>query len=1138
MAESSGLLGLISIGYIFLLFLIAWLGDRHFNIFSVGAKNIFYGLSLAVYCSSWSFLGTVGMSSKNLLSYIPVYLAPILLFVLCFPLLNRILTITRELKITSLADFIASRYGKSQGLAALITAIALIGTLPYFALQLKAIVNSVYIFDSHVTINHLSLAMFVALVLAVFTSLFGTRKLDATEHHPGLMLAVAFEAIIKLVAFLVIGLVVVYGVFDGFSDIWHQADAQGIINHQNSFYNWGSLFAQTLVMMAAFLCMPRQFHTMMVEAQDTQALNNSRWVFPIYLVLAGLFVLPLALAGKLIMDPSVSADTYMISVPLFLGYDFLAFFGFLGAVSAATGMVIVAALTISIMVSNEWVVPVLLRTGTIEQRSFSHFSRSILNIRRIIIVVMMALSWLFYSQVSGQDSLANLGQISFGVFIQILPGLVGGIYWKHGNKKGVYFGLLMGLFLWFYTLLKPVFDAPDFFTSLAWLSEIEPSYNWIFTSLIINTLFYVWGSMIFRPGVRERMQAGLFVNKVSYEKTIRGSAVTEQELLMLASRFIGQPRAMASFIEFDQHFSEKSNLSKSASAALITHTELILSSVIGTSSASLVMGSVLEGRDMPLDDLVDLIDAASSKIIASQKLMHSAIEHASEGMSVIDENHNLMAWNQRYADLFDYPSNFLEVGKPISELIRYNAGRGFCGNGDVEQQVQRRMQRISEGRSYSFERTRPDGKVIKMQGNPMPNGGFVTTFSDITQYRQVERELVKSKEDLEVRVIERTKELSSANADLLEAKSKVEQVNLSKTRFMAAIGHDLMQPLNAARLFTASLLQHEHSDSDVKETVNHIADSLKSSGQLLADLLDISKLESDAIEVNKADFPVSMLLNNFNAEFSAMANDYSVDYRAVDCHLAIHSDINLLRRIVQNFLTNAFRYGCGGKVLLGCRRQGEYLTIEVWDQGKGIPDNKVDDIFSEFQRLENSSVYDRNGLGLGLAIADRIAKVLGHEICLRSTVDKGSMFSVSVPIVKAYIPKAVKPVATFGNNPLAGVRVLCIDNEEKILVGLELLLTRWQCVVMSAKSLEDAIELIDNEAIPDVMLADYHLDHDKTGLNAMQVLREKYQTEIPGVLITADTRTELIEEVESLNYKYMAKMVRPAALRAMISGLI
>lgn len=1138
--ENSGLLALISIAYIGLLFLIAWLGDRHFDIFGRGAKNIFYGLSLAVYCSSWSFLGTVGMSSHNLLSYIPIYLAPILLFIFFFPMLTRILAITRDLKITSLADFIASRYGKSQGLAALITAIALIGTLPYFALQLKAIVDSVELFHPGIAANNLVLGSGIALILAVFTGLFGTRKLDATEHHPGLMLAIAFEAIIKLVAFLVIGLVVCFATFDGFSDIWQQANEKGLINHSNSFMSWGSLVAQTLVMMAAFLCMPRQFHTMMVEAQDKQALRNSRWVFPCYLLLAGLFVMPLALAGKIIMDPSVSPDSYMISLPLFLGYDFLSFFGFLGAISAATGMVIVAALTISIMVSNEWVVPVLLKTGTIEQRSFEQFSRSILNIRRIVIVAMMGLSWLFYSQVSGQNSLANLGQISFGVFIQILPGLIGGIYWKHGNKKGVYLGLVIGLFLWFHTLLKPVVGTSDFFTSLAWLSEVQPSYGWILTSLIINALFYIWGSLIFRPGVRERMQAGLFVNKGSYEKSIRSSAITEQELLMLASRFIGQPRATASFVEFDKRFQVKTNLNKSASKTLITHTELLLSSVIGTSSASLVMGSVLEGRDMPLDDLVELIDNASSKILASQKLMHSAIEHASEGMSVIDENYQLMAWNQRYSDLFDYPASFLVVGKHISELIRFNAQRGFCGNGDVDEHVKRRMDRVKQGKSYTFERTRPDGKVIKMQGNPMPNGGFVTTFSDITQYRQVERELVRAKESLELRVKERTKELSSANADLLVAKSKVEQVNLSKTRFMAAIGHDLMQPLNAARLFTASLLQHEHDDDDVKNTVSHIADSLKSSGQLLADLLDISKLESDAIEVNKAAFPVSLLLNNFNAEFNAMAADYSVEYRAIDCSVAIDSDINLLRRIVQNFLTNAFRYGCGAKVLLGCRRQGDFLRIEVWDQGQGIPEDKVEDIFAEFQRLENSSVYDRNGLGLGLAIADRISKVLGHEIILRSVVNKGSMFGVTVPIVKNYQPQTTRQSLSFGNNQLVGVRVLCIDNEEKILVGLALLLKRWQCEVISATSLEEAISLIDNNegGLPDIMLADYHLDHDKTGLEAMEALRMRYKTQIPGVLITADTRKELVEEVESKHYKYMAKMVRPAALRAMISGLV
>ena len=1137
--DHSSLLPIISIGYIGALFLVAWLGDKHFGIFKQGARNTIYGLSLAVYCSSWSFLGTVGMSANSLWSYLPVYIAPILLFMFFFPLLNRILRITSELKITSLADFVASRYGKSQGLAATVTLISVVGTLPYFALQLQAMVNSIDIFTPQSIVEKEQIGLFIALLLAIFTILFGTRKLDATEHHPGLMLAIALESIIKLFALLAIGVAVTWGYFDGFSDIWQRAEQRDLLAIDNSFSHWGGIFAQTLVMMASFLCMPRQFHNMMVECDDKQQLTNSRWIFPCYLVLAGLFVLPIALAGKLVLDPSISADTYGIALPLSLGYDFLALFGFLGAISAATGMVIVAALTISIMVSNEWVMPILLRSGYIEQHSFNRFSSNILNIRRIIIFVLLLLGWLFYVELSSQDSLANLGQIAFGVFTQILPGLVGAVYWKHGNRKGVFIGLAAGLFIWFYALTKPMTGHIDIFSSLDWIKDMQPSYGWILLSLLVNSLCYIWGSFMFRSGVRERMQAGIFVDRLNHKKAIKSAAISQQELLMLASRFVGHDKAYASFIEYSPRFISHNNRNKIATSGLITHTELLLSSVIGTSSASLVMHSVVEGRDMPLDDLVSLIDEASSKILVSQKLMQGAIEHASEGMSVIDEHYNLMAWNQRYVELFDYPKGFLEVGKPIADLIEFNAQRGYCGPGNIKEHVDRRMDRVIKGLPYHFERTRPDGKVIKMQGNPMPDGGFVTTFSDITQYRQVERELIRSKELLEARVSARTIELSMANDRLIDAKEKVEQVNSSKTRFMAAIGHDLMQPLNAARLFTASLLQQDQTDPQVKETVRHIADSLKASGQLLADLLDISRLESGAIEVNKSNFQISQLLDNFSAEFGAMSADYTVSFKVVNSSIAINSDINLLRRIIQNYLTNAFRYGSGAKVLLGCRRVGENLRIEVWDQGKGIPDEKVNDIFLEFKRLENSSVYDRSGLGLGLAIVDRISKVLGHKLALKSEVDRGSVFSVLVPIVRNFKPQVVTPIANIGNSQLAGIKVLCIDNEEKILVGLDLLLKRWQCDVYLAKNLEQAIAIVDDlEGLPDIMLADFHLDDNESGLDAMDALREKYQFQIPGVLITADTRKALVEEVEGKDYRYMAKMVRPAALRAVISSLV
>ena len=218
---------------------------------------------------------------------------------------------------------------------------------------------------------------------------------------------------------------------------------------------------------------------------------------------------------------------------------------------------------------------------------------------------------------------------------------------------------------------------------------------------------------------------------------------------------------------------------------------------------------------------------------------------------------------------------------------------------------------------------------------------------------------------------------------------------------------------------------------------------------------------------------------------------------------------------------------------------GENVKIEVWDQGKGIPTDQVEDIFVAFKRLENSSIYDKNGLGLGLAIVDKISKVLEHPIGLVSEVDRGSVFSITVPLVRNFVPQVVTPMPSIGNSGLSGVRVLCIDNEEKILVGLELLLERWQCEVLLAKSLEEAIELLDNsEQLPDIMLADYHLDDQASGLDAMDALRQRYNFEIPGVLITADTRKQLVEEVEGKNYRYMAKMVRPAALRAVISSLV
>ncbi|MCH1919251.1 hybrid sensor histidine kinase/response regulator [Shewanella sp. A3A] len=1133
------LVATIALCYVCLLCLLAWGAERWFGNFTKKMQHWIYSLSLAVYCSSWSFLGTVGQSVNDFWSFVPIFVGPILVFMLGFGLLRKMVIVSKAQNITSVADFIAARYGKSQPLAVLVTLIAMFGIMPYIALQLKAMVFGFNLFQpSGEPLNGSLVALAISVWLAIFAILFGTRKLDATEHNPGMMLAIAFESLIKLTAFLLLGLVVVFGVFGGFGPLWHQATEAGIVQHPNMRLEL--IVPEMLVGMAAFLCMPRMFHVMVVEAQNDRNLRKARWVFPIYLVLFGSLVGPLALAGKLLLGDTVMPDTYVINLPLAMGKEWLAVIALLGTMSAATSMVIVAVVTISIMISNEWLVPVLLRTGQIKRSNFSQFSTQLLYVRRISIVLILAMGYVAYLSFQHNDSLSHLGMLAFGAFAQLSPALVGGLYWKRGNRSGVMLGLALGFGAWAVLLFREAAISGELFTSgLSTFTDVTPKIHDILTALIVNWVFYILGSAWFRAGVVERIQASAFVvpGQLRNSGNRRAVQISQQDLLILASRFVSPTRAYESFSRFSPEAVRSDSWHKSASRGLINHTEHLLAGVLGASSAAVVMDSVLEGRDLALDEVFSLVDDASSQVLLSQDMLRAAIEHANEGMSVVDKELNLVAWNYRYEELYRYPKDFLQPGMPIAKVIRFNAARGYCGVGSIDEHVEKRLNHMRAGTAHSSERQRKDGKVIKIQGNPMPDGGFVMTFTDITQYREQQKALQASNENLEARVRERTYELALLNSQLLEAKSQEEMANASKSRFLAAVGHDLMQPLNAARLFTASLNQHPNVPPDVQQTLSHINGSLKNAGELLTDLLDISRLDSGKVDVKRRDFSISEILATMAVEFEAMSKDYSISFAVVPCEVTVNSDPSLLRRVIQNFLTNAFRYAKGGKVLLGCRHRHDSIEIQVLDTGCGIEADKLKAIFQEFKRIDNPHSKSANGLGLGLAIAERISKVLDHEIKVHSIHGRGSVFSVTVPI-GASITAPKKPIAP-AVRTLAGVQVLCIDNEESILAGLESLLTRWKCEVVCANDIDDArIKLGLKGVAPDIVLADYHLDDGKNGLDAMNAIRAAYGESLPGILITANTNKAVIDEVEQLGYHYMAKMVKPAALRALISSLV
>ncbi len=1149
MSLSSGLIAAVALLYMAILFAIAFYGERR-TALSPRVRAWVFSLSLAVYCTSWTFFGAVGQAAGQLWSFAPIYLGPVLLMLFAPWVLQKMVMISKQENITSIADFIAARYGKSQPLAVAVTLICLVGVLPYIALQLKGIVLGVTLLTGGTDTagpGAQDTALIVSLVLALFAILFGTRNLDATEHHRGLVLAIAFESLLKLLAFLAVGAFVTWGLFNGLDDLLLQAkSAPQLTGFWSASPAWPALLVQTGVAMMAIICLPRQFHVSVVENTEPRDLELARWVFPIYLILAALFVVPIALAGQLLLPAGINPDSFVISLPLAEAQPALALLAFIGGASAATGMVIVEAVALSTMLSNDIVLPVLLHRQKAE-RPFELFRHWLLSVRRVSILVILLLAYFCYRLFGSTASLATIGQVAFAAVTQLTPAMLGALYWKQANSRGVFAGLAVGASLWFYCLVLPLLAngagwSLQAFPGQLWLQsrpfgmDTDPLTLGTILSLSGNWLLFAVVSLLSRSRVIEHLQASRFIGQQSSVRSNSRSllAVQVKDLLALAARFVGEERAEQSFRRLAESNLRTFNPTQNANSEWITHTERLLAGVVGASSARAVVKASIEGREMQVEDVVRIVDEASEVLHFNRALLQGAIENITQGISVVDQSLQLVAWNHRYLELFDYPEGLIQIGRPIADIIRFNAQRGLFGDQDIEEQVSRRLNWMRLGTAHTSERLLPNGRVIELIGNPMPGGGFVMSFTDITAFRQAEQGLKEANEGLEQRVQLRTSELSELNVALSEATAHAESANQSKTRFLAAVSHDLMQPLNAARLFSASLShQQDQLPVDSRELVRNLDSSLRSAEDLISDLLDISRLESGRITPQRRSFALSELFDALGTEFKALARDQGVDFHLRGSRLAIDSDPKLLRRVLQNFLTNAFRYA-GGHVLLGVRREGKHLRLEVWDRGPGIPLDKQKVIFEEFKRLDSHQTRAEKGLGLGLAIADGLCRVLEHPLQVRSWPQRGSVFSVSVPLASHFEQAVIvqeEPATTL----VQALRVLCIDNEDSILVGMDSLLSRWGMQVWTARNQLECEHLLDEGVTPQLVLVDYHLDEGETGTALMAWLRQRLGEQLPGVVISADARSELIDEVHAANLDYLPKPIKPAALRALLN---
>ncbi|WP_417514963.1 ATP-binding protein [Minwuia sp.] len=688
----------IAIGYVGLLFLLAFASDRWARRGQgwIGNSPVIYTLSISVYCTSWTFYGAVGSAARGGLDFATIYLGPTLVFLGWFYLLRKLVRIGHEHRISSIADLISSRYGKSNTLAVLVTLIAVIGTTPYIALQLKAVTSSFEVLSAPASTGFVPAAssggffdgaFLVAAGMAVFTILFGTRNLEANEQHPGVVAAIAFEALIKLMALVMVGLFVVISI-GGVEQLFDNAAAERLLQRENMFE--GRWIALTVLSATAVLCLPRQFQVTVVENSDERHLRTAGWLFPAYLFLISLFVLPIALGGLTTLPAGSDPDMFVLTLPLAADQEMLALFVFIGGFSSATSMVIVACIALSIMISNHIVMPIVLRMQSMGVRRQGDLKTLVLNSRRFSIIFVLFMGLMYYRFSAQTEALASMGLIAFAAVAQFLPPMLAGLYWRQATALGAKIGLLGGSAFWAYTLLLPSLAAPGNWVAdlvanglfeIAWLrpqalfgmTGMDPLVHAIVWSLSANTLLLALGSLFSEAKPLERLQSTLFVDVFRNPAGRQSSALVRtaaiDDLRVLSSRILGRATANRLFDEYAAlQGRERGN--PIPDAALIASLEREIGGSVGAASARVMISEVVSGESISLDQIIRMVDETQQIIEYSQALEANSRTLERTARQLSQANERLMRLDTEKDDFLSQVSH--ELRTPMTSIRSFS----------------------------------------------------------------------------------------------------------------------------------------------------------------------------------------------------------------------------------------------------------------------------------------------------------------------------------------------------------------------------------------------------------------------------------------------------------------------------------
>lgn len=663
---SFNLLILVSLVYVAFLFLVAFAAERRAAQGRTGwlRSSTIYTLSLSIYCTAWTFYGAVGYAARSGLEYLTIYLGPTLVMIGWWWLVRKLVRIGRTQRLTSIADLISSRYGKSTVLGVMVTVLAIVGTTPYIALQLQSVTQSIGVFaassgETWLPRDFNSAAMWVAVGLAVFTVVFGTRNLDAHERHHGIVLAIAVEAVVKLFALLTVGIFVVWGIAGGVGPTLDLIDASAQSQWNPVSGRWVGLI---FVSAGAFLCLPRMFQVLVVENSDERALGTASWAFPAYMLLMSLFVVPIAVVGLDLMPQDANPDLFVVTLPLSEGRQGIAILAFLGGFSSATSMVIVATLALATMVSNHIIVPSWLNARTPGAVVSGDVRRVVVISRRISIGLILAFGYIYFRLSGGGTALAVIGLVSFMGVVQVLPAMIGGVFWRGANRWGAGAGLFVGFTVWAWTYFLPsfgvdgaipqsVFENGPF--AISWLrpealfgiTGMDPFVHALFWSMFLNTTCFMAVSIVTFPNPLERLQGAQFVNVFDYSsgaRTWSQSAAQAEDLLVMAQRILGGSAAQATF-RAEAKSQGKDGFLPDVTPDFIGRLERELSGSVGAATAHAMIGQLTEGTMVSVEDLIAVADETAQIMEYSNELEAKSAEQERTARALLEANEKLTA---------------------------------------------------------------------------------------------------------------------------------------------------------------------------------------------------------------------------------------------------------------------------------------------------------------------------------------------------------------------------------------------------------------------------------------------------------------------------------------------------------------